>query len=306
MYTLKDEGVITEIKCDNNFEYIIKEESFFSNTEYKVLLSQNSGIFIPCMKMMKNGKIDLYYITNSYRSLAEMYNGMSDDSFLKIVVNIFASIIDVRNNGFLSCEKIDMSWDKIFVDQNTLKIKFIYLPLNVKLFSGYAEFENEFRSSIIKLIDKMFDERNERLEKLVQDLSSGELSIDDVYNRSRSVTSLFVDKEEKNSGYMRNSSINGNIKLVLIDKNNQFEMVIDRANVTIGKKQELVDKTVLFNNKISRRHCRIIMENGMYYIADEGSANGTFVNGEKVAQGQYFQINRGDIIRLADSEFEVI
>ena len=57
---------------------------------------------------------------------------------------------------------------------------------------------------------------------------------------------------------------------------------------------------------ISRKHCRITNQTGIYYINDEGSANGTFVNGVRLNPGQKVQINRGDIIRMADSDFQII
>ena len=61
-----------------------------------------------------------------------------------------------------------------------------------------------------------------------------------------------------------------------------------------------------FNRMISRKHCRITNQTGIYYINDEGSANGTFVNGVRLNPGQKVQINRGDIIRMADSDFQII
>ena len=39
---------------------------------------------------------------------------------------------------------------------------------------------------------------------------------------------------------------------------------------------------VLASGKISKRHCRIALENGIPIVRDSGSANGTFVNGELV------------------------
>ena len=46
--------------------------------------------------------------------------------------------------------------------------------------------------------------------------------------------------------------------------------------------------------------------NGVYYISDEGSVNGTFVNGVRLNSGQKLQINRGDVIRMADSDFQIV
>ena len=68
----------------------------------------------------------------------------------------------------------------------------------------------------------------------------------------------------------------------------------------------MVDLVIPFNKMISRKHCRIMNSGGLYYISDEGSANGTFVNGVRLNPGQKTQINRGDVIRLADSDFQII
>ena len=66
MYTLKDNGIVEEIACGNNFGYLLSDSKYFANTDYKVLQSQTSGIFVPCMKMLFNGKIQIYYITDEY------------------------------------------------------------------------------------------------------------------------------------------------------------------------------------------------------------------------------------------------
>ncbi len=53
--------------------------------------------------------------------------------------------------------------------------------------------------------------------------------------------------------------------------------------------------------QISRHHCRIRVEVGMFVIEDLGSNNGTFVNGNRVTEAQ---LREGDIIRLGETEME--
>lgn len=53
----------------------------------------------------------------------------------------------------------------------------------------------------------------------------------------------------------------------------------------LGKKRALVDVVISFNNMISRKHCRISRDNGAFYISDEGSANGTYVNRVRLSRG---------------------
>jgi hypothetical protein len=306
MYTLKDNGVISEITCGNNFEYLLKDNTAFVNTDYKVLQSQNNGIFVKCMKMTRNGLIDLYYVTDEYRPMSSMFVGISADTLVNIVVNLFASVIEVRNNGFLACQCIDLSWDKIFVEQNTLKVKLVYLPLSVKAFDSYAEFESELRAGIVQLISKVIVISNARIDQLVMDLSNGSLSLEDVYNKSRGVGMSPIIKQEKRVSMMPAPGNPGGMKLVAMNAPSYFELVIVQDDVVIGKKQELVDLVIPFNKMISRKHCRVTKMNGTYYISDEGSANGTYVNGVRLNPGQRMQINRGDVIRLADSDFQIV
>lgn len=306
MYTLKDNGVLKEIECGNNFEYVLEDNTHFVNTDYKVLQSQTNGVFVKCMKMMRNGKLDLYYVTDDYRPMSSMFVGITTDILISVVINLFANVIEVRNNGFLTCQNIDLSWDKIFVEQNTLKVKLVYIPVNVKTFDSYAEFESELRSSIVKLINKVLIETTDRLKQFVLDLCNGSLSLEDVYNKSRGATTPPIIKKELNNQNNNSQILNGVIKMVAMNAPQYFEIVIDRDNVLIGKKQELVDKVVPFNNMISRKHCRIQNINGSFYISDEGSANGTYVNHVRIAQGQSCQIKKGDIIRLADSDFQIV
>lgn len=53
---------------------------------------------------------------------------------------------------------------------------------------------------------------------------------------------------------------------------------------------------------ISHRHAQIVKINDKYYIEDLGSANHTFVNGIKLAEGQAEPIDEGDVIRLGKIE----
>ena len=63
---------------------------------------------------------------------------------------------------------------------------------------------------------------------------------------------------------------------------------------------------VSFNNMISRKHWTFYINGNTYYIVDEKSANGTYVNGYKLQPDQYYQVKRGDIIRMADSDFQLV
>lgn len=122
MQAQRDDGVIREVGYGNNFGYVLEDETLFESTGYKFLQSQSERLFLPCMKILYNGKIQLFYITEEYSLLPVLLTGITSDLFINIAANILAGITEIRNNGFLSCQNIDISWDKIFVDRNTLKV----------------------------------------------------------------------------------------------------------------------------------------------------------------------------------------
>lgn len=60
------------------------------------------------------------------------------------------------------------------------------------------------------------------------------------------------------------------------------------------------------NRYISREHARIEASDDGYVIADHASSNRTFVNGNELVGTSRAQISNGDIVRLADEDFEFI
>lgn len=305
MRTLKDNGTITEIEYGNNFGYVISNGAYFVNTDYKVLQNQSSELFVKCMKMLHNGQCELYYLTEDYRAFSSLLFGIQPDTFISIVINVISNIIEVRNNGFLKCQNIDISWEKIFIDVNTLKVKLVYLPISIKNYDNYAAFENELRASLVKLINNTFPVFNERIEQLASDLSNGILSLEDVHNKTSGI-GIQTQRTINNNSYRTQRNETETLRIVAMNVAEYFEILVDKSEITIGKKPELVDKAITFNKMISRKHCRIVRKSGEFYISDENSANGTYVNGKRIVPNQLVKIKKGDIIRLANSDFQIV
>ncbi|MCB0191165.1 MAG: FHA domain-containing protein [Anaerolineae bacterium] len=55
---------------------------------------------------------------------------------------------------------------------------------------------------------------------------------------------------------------------------------------------------------VSRRHGRITLQEGQWYIEDLNSTNGTFVNGIQLAPNEPTPINSGDYLRLGTMELQ--
>src|SRR5438128_12575387 len=76
--------------------------------------------------------------------------------------------------------------------------------------------------------------------------------------------------------------------LVFVQGNEQRTIPLKHSPFTVGRK---VDKDlVIADPRVSRDHARIISEDGIFFVIDESSKHGTFVNGERV-QRQKLQRN---------------
>lgn len=304
MNLLVEKGIITELSCGANFAYILNDSSQFLLTEYKVLQSQGNKGFVKCMKMLHNGKMELYYMTTGYKSLASLLPTIDVEGFMTIVANLFQDIIEVKNNGFLSCQNIDLSFEKIFVDMSDYKTYLIYLPINTKTSEDYAAFENELRTSLIKIINNCANFNSNKTAQFAIDLSDGTLSLQDLYNRIRGIHVARRIQKEPESGAARISE-SRNLKLVAMNAPNRLEIPINKREFVLGKNPALVDGVISFNKAISRKHCKIVQINGAYSVVDLGSANGTYLNKKRLEANHPYPMKAGDILRMANSDFQI-
>ena len=77
--------------------------------------------------------------------------------------------------------------------------------------------------------------------------------------------------------------------LIFVQDNQEREISLDHTPFTVGRK---IDKDLsVADPRVSRDHALIVSENGRFYVVDEGSKHGTFVNGERV---QRKELQRND------------
>src|ERR1022692_4092563 len=68
--------------------------------------------------------------------------------------------------------------------------------------------------------------------------------------------------------------------LKFVQGSEQKDIILNRTPFTVGRK---VDKDlVVADPRVSRDHALITSEDGQFFVVDQGSKHGTFVNGERV------------------------
>ena len=70
----------------------------------------------------------------------------------------------------------------------------------------------------------------------------------------------------------------------------------DREPITIGREPD--NKAAIPLTVLSRHHARVFAENGVWFVEDLDSANGTFYRGKQLAPGVRTELKDGDIVRF--------
>lgn len=96
-------------------------------------------------------------------------------------------------------------------------------------------------------------------------------------------------------------------ELLHVPSNTVFDLPFGIGVFRIGKTSDLlvpeIDVSNFANQEIvSRQHASIRIQDGNYYLVDNGSANGTYLNGEKLTPVDSYQLKPGDRISLGMGE----
>ena len=81
------------------------------------------------------------------------------------------------------------------------------------------------------------------------------------------------------------------------------KIYINKPEFTIGRSATKADYTVDNNSDVSRIHCIIERKNGVSYIRDNQSTNGTFVNGNNIAGQENVFLTNNAKVSLGDESF---
>jgi len=300
--TLIETGLITEQVCDNNFSYILNDESMFSNTDYKILQSNNNGTFVKSMKITLNGKIQLFYLSAGLRSFKTMLPQLDADKFVAIVADIFRCVYEVKSNGFLKMRNIDIAMEHIFIDPLTNRALLLYLPVVKGFYNDDSVFETEIRAAFAKLILEGNALASPKTMQLFSNLQNSTIPIESVFDNVISVIENETVEQDENQEKQEKTTL----RIVCINAPEKIMINVEDTPFIIGRSAKHADGVIKDNKMIGRAHCKVTKTKNGYFLEDLDSANGTSINRAKLQPGTVCRINDGDIIRIANYDFKVL
>jgi len=88
---------------------------------------------------------------------------------------------------------------------------------------------------------------------------------------------------------------------------NRSEFLIGRPDPVTGIQPEINLGPFDASRTLSRRHAKLLREGGLYFVREEvGTANGTFVDGERITTGATVPLKPGTKLRFGSIEVELI
>ena len=88
---------------------------------------------------------------------------------------------------------------------------------------------------------------------------------------------------------------NQDLRLTWCSTKKKIELV---AKISIGRDS---DNDIVVDNKLASRHHAMIQKiKNAYFLKDENSTNGTFVNGNRIPNDKYIKLNSGDKITIGN------
>lgn len=291
---LMDKGV-QEHKDPKNCIYLLDDEDSLSQVGYKIMLSHKVPCLLNAARIRHNGQTELIYMTKGYLSYKGILPTLPRDGVFMICSKVLEAVLKVKNQGFLLCENIDASLEKVFFDPKTYEAHLVYLPLGAGDDNNEAKFEASIRHLLLQFVKQSNSIVSERERHVVDALSNG---------TGGGLEGLVKILSDSTQGQNATVGMNRAIRLVSMNPSLPMTCEMKGNQLKIGRKKDN-DIVLDFSNQISRLHCSVTKESGLFFVQDEGSTYGTKLNGKLLKAKQPVAVNDGDVLALPRMTFKI-
>ena len=290
----------------------------------------------PCgiMHVTKTKKDSVTYTCPANINLTDrLKKAVSKYDFFFMMEQIVIMVEDVYNNG-LNVNSVRFNMDDVYINEMTKEMYFIYFPI-----VGGQESADivGFIENIIYTMTPVINEDTNYISRFMYYVRSfhgfnGNAIEKYISREERAVVNVLKNKavtmqqtmQQQIMQQVMQGSMDGTTVLsddgISVQQIQQMQPVnyhfasltrpvtgekieLGKPSFVLGKNPEKSDYAVADNTNISRVHAVITMRNGRYYVMDQNSTNGTFINGRIIKAGQETEILPGDCLMLANEEF---
>ena len=220
-----------------------------------------------------------YYGLDSYLQL-----GISFTVFCSVIWKIIKTVQHCEACGIQS-SNLEMSPQFIYYHLESNDIRMLYWPLiSVE---SYTDMKDAFlyygRQYVCPLEDQSY------LEQYLAYFESRRKF--DIFDFEKALISLW---NQKRNGPPKKAGK----RLVLRMNPSGNKLTVDQFPFSLGRDPAQCDYSVTSDSALSRKHLTLHWKNGRVFAVDEGSSNGSAVNGVPLKPGAYAALKRGSKIQI--------
>ena len=296
----------------------------------------------PCgiMHVTKTKKDSVIYTCPANINLTDrLKKAISKYDLFFMIEQIVIMVEDVYNNG-LNVNSVRFNMDDVYINEMTKEMYFIYFPIvrgqesadivgfieniiytmtpvineDTNYISRFMYYVRSFHGFNGNAIEKYIS-REERAvvnvlknkavtmqQQIMQQQTMQQQIMQQVMQGSMDGTTVLSDDGISVQQIQQMQPVNYHFASLTRQVTGE-KIELGKPSFVLGKNPEKSDYAVADNTNISRVHAVITMRNGRYYVMDQNSTNGTFINGRIIKAGQETEILPGDCLMLANEEF---
>lgn len=290
----------------------------------------------PCgiMHVTKTKKDSVIYMCPANINLTDrLKKAISKYDFFFMMEQIVIMVQDVYNNG-LNVNSVRFNMDDVYINEMTKEMYFIYFPIVggqesadivgfieniIYTMTPVINEDTNYISRFMYYVRSFHGFNGNAIEKYI---SREERAVVNVLKNTAVTMQQTMQQQIMQQGMQ--GSMDGTTVLsddgISVQQIQQMQPVnyhfasltrqvtgekieLGKPSFVLGKNPEKSDYAVADNTNISRVHAVITTRNGRYYVMDQNSTNGTFINGRIIKAGQETEILPGDCLMLANEEF---
>lgn len=298
---MKVGSIIKKREGDGYVTYLLEEERVYSQTGYKMLLSDSLRSILPCTQIRFNGRRKFVYLAGEYRRLSKILPTFGENEFLEVMTELISAFLELKDHPFARACGLELAGDCIFVDHKTREVYLIYLPVGDEYeHTEWFELEAVLRNRIAEWSGKMSYSPGDKILRFLAALQEADCSLEEISKRFR------PKKKQPVRGETKPLRQRGDrLCLQYMGTDQKLEFTITDEKFVLGRSQYRADGQISGNLRVGNVHCTIWHRDGQFYAEDMQSRNGTYINGFILKAGEHRLLHQGDILKLADSPFLV-